>query len=58
MASGFIRAIGQTSREPQWVMKMGWVEPLMTSIEVWSPEWEMSMARPSWFIRRTARSPK
>ena len=52
--SGFMRFVFQRARAPTWVMKIGFSLTSIVSRDVWSPECEMSMAIPSWFIRRTA----
>ncbi len=56
-SSGFIREVPQTARAPACVMNTGWSLCRHTSSAVRSDEWETSMARPSWFIRVTARWP-
>ena len=57
-SSGFIRGVSHTARAPAWVMNTGASECSQVSSAVWSPECDRSMARPSWFIRRTARRPR
>jgi hypothetical protein len=56
-SSGFIRGISQTARAPAWVMNTGRSLCSQVSSAVRSPAWDRSMARPSLFIRVTARRP-
>ena len=53
---GFIRGCPRRARAPAWVMKTGAFDDADVSMQVWSPECEMSIAMPSLFIRSTARS--
>jgi hypothetical protein len=56
-SSGFMRGISQTARAPAWVMNTGRSLCSQVSRAVRSPAWDRSMARPSLFIRVTARRP-
>ena len=57
-SSGFIRGVGHTDRAPACVMNTGLLDTSKVSRQVRSLEWETSIARPSLFIRSTARRPK
>lgn len=56
-ASGFIRGVSQIARAPACVISTGLSLTAQVSSPVRSEECEMSIAIPSWFIRRTARRP-
>jgi len=56
-SSGFMRGMSQTARAPAWVMNTGRSLRSQVSRAVRSPAWDRSMARPSLFIRVTARRP-
>ena len=56
-SSGFIRGESHTARAPACVISTGAALAAQVSSAVRSEEWDRSMARPSWFIRRTARFP-
>ncbi len=56
-SSGFMRGMSQIARAPAWVMNTGRSLCSQVSRAVRSPAWDRSMARPSLFIRVTARRP-